>query len=389
MLILLQCKCCFVSNCVVISGMLPLQCLNHVFNNDAFPAHLVSLCVQLLSKFEVALMIDNENLLIPSQLPTVPAPIAFHKSTHAWSASCCMYQRLYLMVYIPNSFWPLLITRLMSSELKVDLCTYASRSVNLCAETVRWRLWRHGIQLLLEDVPVLTLEEVAACDVLKGKDAVPVKASWIDGKEWKLLTLLDPAKCLHVTVLDFKESELSSSAQPDCSTDKEPLAGGSVNVSIQQARRSLQLRLLTECTEAVDTILTDWYPGLGDRESHMSTGTAYVTRCHICPKCSSVLAAPGVLAESIDSAGRSTADLEPGSERCYPAPANPPQDGSVCLLLLDQLVALACRDMTAVHCYRHGPVSIGALAPDVVCAMKLFFLNCLHFFQNSALALCS
>lgn len=352
-----------------------VESLRQVFNSDVFPPELIKPCVQLLAKFEVALPVDNESILIPSQLPVLPPAVRKVEHASHWAISGCKHQRLYLMVYVPNGFWPLLITRLLSSELKMLLFIYASLSVSLSEEIVSWRLWRGGAQLLLEDIPILTLEEVAAADVLKRPDTTALSACWIDGSHWQPLSLLGPARCLHLTVLDFKERpttvpDICGSVRGDGELDAASMTLTSAEDPHLVARQAFQAKLLAECTDAVDTLLHDWYPGMGDRESRMSNGTAYVTRCHVCPGCSSSLAAPGVLWEFLASSEQPIEALPEGCSKSFPPAKHAPADDVVSVFLLDQLIAASCSGMNAIWCHRHGPIPLGCMAPDVVCDLK-------------------
>eukprot|EP00117_Sycon_ciliatum_P037701 scpid3967/ scgid3954/ Leucine-rich repeat serine/threonine-protein kinase 1; Leucine-rich repeats, ras-like domain, kinase protein 1; PARK8-related kinase len=368
-------------------GILPIRSLSHVFNSVKFPAKLANVCVQLLGKFEVAIQLDLETLLIPSQLPELPpaqAKLDGHSSN--WSVRGCQFQRVYLMVYVPSGFWPLLITRLLASELKVDMCTYASCFVDLTGDTVHWRLWRRGVQLVLEDTPIVSMEEVSAADLFKHLDTTPASVVVQNGSKWEPLVLLDTARCLHVTVLDFRAKQAADTPPPPVCTDA--AAADHSSTSLVDADHSvgaaatandatnkpeqqdevylLQAKLLTECTYAIDSLLSDWYPGIGDRNRCMSTGTPYITRCHICPMCRADLTAPGILWENLQSAVPATQPVPVGALACLAAPGTPPPvDGMVTVFLLDQLVSLACHGYQAIQCHNHGITPLADMAPDI------------------------
>ena len=50
-------------------GILPLAKFPQVFRSSQFPVSLQSCYLALLDKFEVAVLIDEKNLLVPSHLP--------------------------------------------------------------------------------------------------------------------------------------------------------------------------------------------------------------------------------------------------------------------------------------------------------------------------------
>ena len=124
------------------AGILHMSVLSQVFKGDVFPQTHRQEYIELLGKFEVALVLNEEQLLVPSMLAAKP-----HYTVHTFpnvfprpsleqvlasapessnplkdlSASGLLLRRFYFMTYVPGGFWPRLISRFLSSPVIVTI----------------------------------------------------------------------------------------------------------------------------------------------------------------------------------------------------------------------------------------------------------------------------
>ncbi|CAH1797193.1 unnamed protein product [Owenia fusiformis] len=81
----------------------------HLFKDGRFPAKLLPQYVQLMERFDIALQLDADSLLIPSKLGGKPS-IGSMSSVSDQEEKLL---RIYKMAYIPSGFWSRLVTRLL------------------------------------------------------------------------------------------------------------------------------------------------------------------------------------------------------------------------------------------------------------------------------------
>jgi hypothetical protein len=96
--------------------------LSQLFRSDRFPSKFIHEYIDLLNKFEVALPLITEHLLVPSLLPEqqigsrnimaqgVSTVIARAMNMAAYTENRVL-RRQYVMSYVPSGFWARLITR--------------------------------------------------------------------------------------------------------------------------------------------------------------------------------------------------------------------------------------------------------------------------------------
>ena len=143
-------------------------------------------------------------------------------------------------------------------------------------------------------------------------------------------------------------------------------------------------RLLALTTDTIDSLLADWYPGIGERGSHLSTGTAYVTRALLCPLCDDEYLSASdddplsLIHRAPDNAPDviAIASKEQRQASSYSVPC--PNDVKHCLsvFLVDQCIMSACAGYWHMHCHRHESVHIAYMAPDAVSGCDVFILSC-------------
>ena len=96
--------------------------LSQLFRSERFPSKFTHEYIDLLNKFEVALPLVTEHLLVPSLLPeqqigskNITAPgmstvVAKAMNMAAYTENRVL-RRQYFMSYVPSGFWARLITR--------------------------------------------------------------------------------------------------------------------------------------------------------------------------------------------------------------------------------------------------------------------------------------
>lgn len=147
------------------AGILKTSVLSHIFKGKLFPHALRKEYIELLSKFEVALLLDRNRMLVPSMLPLSPTQTLYHFKTvfprppiayllqqtrlhssgsndflppfssmsdplvlpvpKSFSAATSkgpelyrtglLLRRFYFMTYVPSGFWPRLISRFLTT----------------------------------------------------------------------------------------------------------------------------------------------------------------------------------------------------------------------------------------------------------------------------------
>ena len=136
-------------------------------------------CINLLSKFDIALRLKNRQLLVPSLLPvdppsSLPACTSGNNQllddTHSDNSENTVYPPLWkfwFSKFIPNGFWPRLICRLTTNQnvnaiLKcafpqlLDDCGLHSSKDDMF---LPWTLWRSGLALTYKKTLLLEVKE--------------------------------------------------------------------------------------------------------------------------------------------------------------------------------------------------------------------------------------
>ncbi len=109
--------------------------------------------LQLLQKFELALQLNERDILIPSLLPreggTLPRPDESLEDVSLTDCHDDLYQppirRFWLSNYIPEGFWPRLICRVYKDpQIESTLMKYVN-IVKTTRQIVEWKTWQQGM----------------------------------------------------------------------------------------------------------------------------------------------------------------------------------------------------------------------------------------------------
>ena len=137
-------------------------------------------CINLLSKFDIALRLKNHHLLIPSLLPVDPPRCLLScTSDNKLLINTCPNNNSEKVVYpplwkfwfskfIPNGFWPRLICRLTTNQnINTILKSMFSALLKDCGPHsskddmfLPWTLWRSGLALTCKKTLLLEVKEV-------------------------------------------------------------------------------------------------------------------------------------------------------------------------------------------------------------------------------------
>ncbi|GBP27199.1 hypothetical protein EVAR_15972_1 [Eumeta japonica] len=330
------------------SGIMKLDDLAHVFKASPLLGRgeeARALCVSLLNKFELALAWDGRSLLVPPLLPARECNTQLPLRTRTWGSASrgtprrawipstlssvptepssagtdspklvsdtCngititarngarALRRLLLLSYVPCGFWPRLCARVLSDdavaecappfykappEIEADEATSKALDFNWA-----WKLWKTGLKLVCGELVLIVVREVMSrCDQLLGSslplgdDEEVMDEDGFGNLRFRLRQ--DGAWCdLEAQSSSCVEILLPAQVCVVRREDGMPMAGYQ-SISLEPNPEALA-RLLALISDHVDLLLEDWYPSLGTRFVHTSSGRCLITRVVPCPSC--------------------------------------------------------------------------------------------------------
>lgn len=336
------------------SGILMTNVLSHVFKGKVFPASYRNEYIELLSKFEVALTLDKYRLLVPSMLASkpkytihtftnvfprpsmqqvlrkfadssslfgtwhgnsltkgVPAVNADVEVTNELIRTGLLLRRFYFMSFVPNGFWPRLISRFLTDNMfyvivlrsfgmldaKInDLMKDHERDSSAPICNLTWSYWKTGIEFWYKEISILRVAEVMpdpsytdclpSPSIFEQTDTTPIEPSLdSDGLTFELNNQwlpidLQPHCGIEILVADAVCPQIIQTAFN--------LAANSGEIGSPHHREPswMSAKLLTRIVNTLDTLLEDWYPGIGNREGKGGGySIPYVNRIVPCPFC--------------------------------------------------------------------------------------------------------
>lgn len=359
------------------AGILKTSVLSHLYKGKLFPQQHRKEYIELLGKFEVALLLDNNRLLVPSMLaksppytlhcfPTVfprpplaniltaalahldeegvlspyspstdplrskAVPRKFPDSPSLYRTGLLM-RRFYFMTYVPSGFWPRLISRFLTSfdfpatilkaigftEEKIsELIPKFISGESTSIVSLEWSYWTTGLELWYQGRSVLRVSEIRQEGTFEDCDSsnishliqrtTPVEPAMdVDDLSFRLNGMwlaVDqaPNTGLEILVPDYvcpseleKQYPVQTTTLPTMgNNEQEPSTEGSedenepeIEIPLQETSwMSAQLLALT--VEQIDTLLEDWYPGIGSKDGGKNMySIPYVNRVIPCPYC--------------------------------------------------------------------------------------------------------
>ena len=314
-----------------------MSVLSQVFKGDVFPQTHRQEYIELLGKFEVALVLNEQQLLVPSMLALKP-PFTVHHflnvfprpSLHKVLASVpassdthrdlrptgLLIRRFYFMTYVPGGFWPRLISRFLSSPVIVAIVLSllghsksqgVSKKVMLSSQFgelgLQWSYWKTGIELWYKEHSLLRVAELVPGGAFRGCKPCPPQYEhaahssepiepWVDASD---LTFDLNGSWMPVDYNPNRGVEILIKDAVCPAAMKE--GGGDLSESTWSGAQ-----LLSVVVDSIDNLLEDWYPGLGARDGgKTSESIPYVNRVIPCPFCASG-AEPNMTSEESPSA---------------------------------------------------------------------------------------
>ena len=374
------------------AGILKTSHLSHLYKGKLFPQAQRKEYVELLGKFEVALLLDHSRLLVPSMLPKAPTytvhrfqtlfprpplanilsaafnqlqeesilspyststdPLLRQSVPEKFPQSPSLYRtglllrRFYFMTYVPSGFWPRLVSRFLTSS---DFPTTVLKAIGFSEEKIlelipkfisgesasvvslEWSYWTTGLELWYQGWSVLRVSEIRLEGTFEGCDASNISSHLqrtepiepaidVDDLSFRLNGMWVPVDQapntgLEILIPDYvcpmmleKEYPIHTIASPtiivnndseELNEDKEVLneeaeedtdEGGvvdevGVEVPVQETSW-MSAQLLAVTVEEIDTLLEDWYPGIGSKDGGKNMySIPYVNRVVPCPYC--------------------------------------------------------------------------------------------------------
>ena len=360
------------------SGILMTNVLSHVFKGKVFPASYRNEYIELLSKFEVALTLDKYRLLVPSMLASKPK-YTVHTFTNvfprptmqqvlrkfadnsslfgAWDGSSLttgvpvvnadvevtnelirtglLLRRFYFMSFVPNGFWPRLISRFLTDNMfyiivlqsfgmvdaKInELMKNHERDASAAVCNLTWSYWKTGVEFWYKEISILRVAEIMpepsytnchpSPSIFEQTNTTPIEPCLdTDGLTFELNNQwlpvdLQPHRGIEILVPDAVCPQIIQAAF-NLAANTEP--GG-----VQHRREPswISAKLLTRIVNALDTLLEDWYPGIGSRDGKRGNyAVPYVNRIVPCPFCVSGTVSMKEYSSIVESHNQFTASL--------------------------------------------------------------------------------
>ena len=232
-------------------------------------------CINLLSKFDIALRLKNRHLLIPSLLPVDPP------STLPMCGNDCVellnndnsdniyppLWKFWFSKFIPNGFWPRLICRLTTNEninaifkymfpVLLDDCGPHSSKDDMF---LPWTLWRSGLALTCKETLLLEVKEV-----LNNLELHENREATVKDSQFRVEACVNiPGWVTVITQLNLQDH--SSVADQD-------IAGRATSIMV-------------EIVKHISSLATDWFPGMFNGFSIEGQVPCYVPCWKCCYQC--------------------------------------------------------------------------------------------------------
>nr|XP_002736404.1 PREDICTED: leucine-rich repeat serine/threonine-protein kinase 1-like [Saccoglossus kowalevskii] len=232
------------------AGKISIQKMKWLFHDNEYPKHMLPQYLQLLERFEIALALSSKVLLIPSMLP---------KEKPGFSPEVLpSLKRYYRMSYIPSGFWSRLITRLIVNvERLVD-----------------------GNTTVAASMPAELTGQAGTLGKLSRQN------SWNESRKHRRGFQLLDKKMIYwregIVVTHSKGHFIVESAIQTLPTAGHLNIGGHQGINITVASQWKDYTAMGFIVDQIDALITEWFPGLEDRDNEGKLITQRLIPCPIC-----------------------------------------------------------------------------------------------------------
>ena len=252
---------------------------------------------------------DPLDLTTPTNSPLAGLHAACHTSDELLRTGLLL-RRFYFMTYVPSGFWPRLISRFLTCTAFVSIVLRAlgytedmiavtmgqvAKGESSKALGLEWAYWKTGIELWYKGLSLLRVTEIIPEGIFNNCEPSPSIF------EQSRTIPIDPTEAVqdlsfelngqwmpvHMTPNHGIEILIPDAVCPAVMrSDVDSGQGEGGRSEYTRERVWMSAGLLTQAVDFIDTLLEDWYPGLGAREGTVSVDSIpYVNRVIPCPFC--------------------------------------------------------------------------------------------------------
>ena len=391
--------------------------IQQIFDECGIPNKYIKAMFELLCRFELAIPLDSETLLMPLALrnnniknkiysslncnfprnsiqpqprhvsyshiiPPVAHTLSTCKRINLLSTGMC-FRRLFLAHHIPENFWHKLIPRFIASAknfygillcnciegMTIERITKGGDAV-ICNNHCRWLYWCNGITLTFGNDVLFSINGLLQCDSAgedSGYDVVPLDkiraTQFYDGHQWKQL-FSGGVNGFEVKVPDYKvESFLKEN-------------------HIIHSSFKLGSQILSHVLEILNELSVCFVKGDFDKGIYSGSYFDQLVMCSYCYGDSPVTdliettsmrkhrisTLYDLFSESIESS------IVVGHAKC--------PEGSLCGFNIQFCILKAQKEGGSVVCPNHGIMELKYLTPDLVCVCMsctyMYVCACAH-----------